>query len=314
MNILFNLHSYIPEQMSGAETMAHRMAKFLVSKGHEVTVLSQWPDKDLDGVKIRQQSARDIDYFNACDLVFTHLNQTADTFNKARFARKKIVHIAHNSSEYSTVRCRIPNNYVVYNSEWVKEKLGYKHESFVLYPPVDYRDFAGVDTKKAKYVTLINVNENKGGNVLLDLAERLPDVQFMGVEGGYYYQIKANLPNVKYVPQEKDIRKILAQTRILIVPSDYESWGQVGIEAASCGIPVIASHAKGLHESLGDAAFFADRDKIDDWCFFIESLQAKGLYEEMSKKAKQRAIELDPLPQLEAFNNWIEKIHKQPYV
>ena len=310
MNILFNLHSYIPEQMSGAETMAHRMAKFLVAKGHSVTVRCPWPDKEVDGVKVRM--AREQDSFSDYDLVFTHLNATPDTFNRARAAQKKIVHIAHNSFNYQTVRVRVANNFLVYNSEWIKEALSYKQEGIVLNPPVDYREYAKV--KPGTRVTLINHNENKGGHILIEIAKRLPDVQFLAVEGGYYEQIKdESLPNVKYIHQQADIRKALSDTKILIVPSEYESWGQVAIEAAACGIPVIASDTPGLRSSLSDAGIFCERNDIDAWVKAIQKLQEPKAYAKWSKAAKERAIALDPLPQLEAFEQWLQKIHKLPY-
>ena len=41
----------VPYQMAGAETMAHRMAKFLVGKGHDVTVLAPGDDIVFEGDK-----------------------------------------------------------------------------------------------------------------------------------------------------------------------------------------------------------------------------------------------------------------------
>lgn len=303
--------------MSGAETMAHRMAKFLVEKGHDVTVLCPWESKVIDGVKVKQYFPHPFDgeeHFADADLVFTHLNATADAFNKTRAKKKKLIHIAHNSFVYDNVKCRIPNNFLVYNSQWVKDALGYKHEGFVLNPPVDYRHYEKVKIDKAKYITLINHNENKGGRVLIDIAKALPDHQFMAVEGGYYEQIKdESVKNIKYVKPQTDIRTILKDTRILIAPSDYESWGQVAIEAASCGIPVIANPTDGLKASMGDAALFADRNNVSEWVEAIKKLDDKKIYDTWSKKAKSRAVELDPLPQLEAFEQWLQKIHQTPY-
>lgn len=311
MNILFNLHASVPYQMSGAETMCHRMAKLLVTKGHDVTVIGPFEDTDMDGVKIRRK-ADDNRFFQACDLVLTHLDATADTFNRARATGKKIIHVAHNTHEYFMVKIRVPNNFLVYNSEWIKEALSYKQEGIVLNPPVDYREYAKV--KPGTRVTLINHNENKGGQILIEIAKRLPEVQFLAVEGGYYEQIKdESLPNVKYIGQQKDIRKALSETKILIVPSEYESWGQVGIEAAACGIPVIASDTPGLKSSLDASGIFCERNDIDAWVKAIKDLQEPKAYAKWSKAVKERAIALDPVPQLEAFEQWLQKIHKLPY-
>lgn len=307
----------VPYQMAGAETMAHRMAKFLVGKGHEVIVLCPGEDIVFEGVTIwnNAKSERMHKLWESADLVFTHLDRTSHTENAAKYYKKKVVHIIHNSHNDSFLRCRLPNQYLVYNSSWVKDKLRYKQESIVLNPPVDYRDYQGVNNKNAKYVTLINLNENKGGQILIDLAKRMPDTQFLGVEGGYYDQIKSNEKNIKYVPQTKDIREYLKDTKILIVPSEYESWGQVAIEAASMGIPVIASTAEGLKSSLSDSGVFVERNDLDGWEFQIRELLTNNkAYKKQSDLVYERALELDPLIQLENFNNWLGEIHNKPYL
>ena len=119
---------------------------------------------------------------------------------------------------------------------------------------------------------------------------------------------------MKYVGQNPDIRKILKDTRILLIPSEYESWGQVAIEAASCGIPVIASNATGLKESLGEAGIFCERGDTKSWIEAIKSLDDPKEYSKQSKKVLERAIELDPLKQLEEFNKFLEWVKNQQYV
>lgn len=304
--------------MSGAETMAHRMIKFLNTKGHEVKLVCPCEDTIFEGVDIikSEKSDRLHKIWQETDLVFTHLDRTSHTENAAKYYKKKVVHIIHNSHNDSFLRCRLPNQYLVYNSSWVKDKLRYKQESIVLNPPVDYRDYQEVNTKNAKYVTLININENKGGQILIELAKRMPDVDFLGVEGGYYEQVKdTTLKNIKYAPQTKDIRNYLQDTKILIVPSDYESWGQVAIEAASTGIPVIASTAEGLKSSLSYSGIFVERNDLDGWEFQIRELLTNNkAYKKQSDLVYERALELDPLIQLENFNNWLNEINNKPYL
>lgn len=306
----------VPYQMAGAETMAHRMAKFLVGKGHDVTVLAPGDDIVFESVKIwnNAKSERIHKLWQESDLVFTHLDRTSHTENASKYYKKKVVHIIHNSHNDSFLRCLLPNQYLVYNSDWVKDKLRYLQDSIILNPPVDYRDYKRVDNKNAKYVTLINLNKNKGGQILIYLAKRMPDTQFLGVEGGYYNQIKGNEKNIKYVPQTKDIREYLQDTKILIVPSEYESWGQVAIEAASMGIPVIASDVEGLRSSLSDSGIFVKRNYLAEWEKQITRLQDKNVYKDQSDKVYNRALELDPLLQLEKFNDWLEVINKKPYL
>lgn len=322
MKILVYIHGYVPDQLAGAETMLHRMNKYLISKGHDIIVLSQHDDKVYEGVTVRKWERKNqwmdenVSEFKWADIVITHLGSALDCMNKCQYHGKKMVFINHNSFPLRLLEYKKLNNYMVYNSQWVKDALKYDHPSIILNPPVDYREYSKVDTSKAKYVTLINLNESKGGGFLIELAKALPKVEFLGVTGGYGHQIKSEeeLPNLKYIDSVEDIKTVLKDTKLLIVPSNYESWGQVAIEAASCGIPVIANPTPGLREALGDAGVYADRNNIDEWVKEIKSLTGKKeVYAKQSEKIKARAVELDPQLQLHNFEHFLLGIQKKIY-
>lgn len=323
MNILFHIHAYPPDYLAGAETMAHRFAKYLVSKGHDVRVLHPETKKDgiFDGVKVFKFENKDNDWklpysehWQWADVVFTHLVYTHYCLNKSRWHRKKVIHIIHNSFDDYLLRIRTKNQYVVYNSNFVKEKLGYKHKGVVVKPPVDYREYQNVKSK-GEYITLVNLNENKGGQQLIEIAKRLPQYKFLGVEGGYYDQIKDyTVRNIKYIGQQKDMKSIYASSKIVLVLSEYESYGQVAIEAISSGVPVIATPTIGLKESLGDNGVFIERDNTDAWIDKIKELmQDRQKWKEQSDKGLQRAKELDPMINLEELNKFVEYVKKQGY-
>jgi glycosyltransferase involved in cell wall biosynthesis len=176
-----------------------------------------------------------------------------------------------------------------------------------LHPPVDYRDFKDVDTSKAEYITLINHNENKGGKILIEIAKRMPNHKFLAVQGGYYLQITdAKVLNIKYVGITEDIRKYLAMTKLLIAPSEYDSYGMAQVEALCCNIPVIASDIAGFRESLADSAIYVNRNDIDSWVEAIKN--SEQLFK--NKKPIDRAKELDPVKELAKFEKWLLKISK----
>jgi glycosyltransferase involved in cell wall biosynthesis len=173
---------------------------------------------------------------------------------------------------------------------------------------VNYRDFTF--PVHGTHVTLVNCYKEKGGDLLIALAKALPDVSFLGVLGSYNKQVKESLPNLTYVENTKDIESFYKKTHIILMPSVYESWGRVAVEAMSLGIPVIAHPTPGLRESLGDAGLFANRNSPGRWIALIRALQSNPwFYERKSMESKVRAKELDPLPQLQAFEVWLRKIH-----
>jgi glycosyltransferase involved in cell wall biosynthesis len=138
------------------------------------------------------------------------------------------------------------------------------------------------------------MNEAKGGKVFWELARIMSDRKFIGVRGAYGHQIDypKDLPNVTIYKNDPDVKKIYEQSRIVIMPSEYESWGRVAIEAASSGIPVIANPTPGLTESLGEAGVFADWTSIADFADAIKMLDDKKIYNKHSKMLKERSVEL----------------------
>jgi glycosyltransferase involved in cell wall biosynthesis len=199
--------------------------------------------------------------------------------------------------------------YLVHNSEWIKNLYDYMgFNSIIVYPPVDWRDYKV--TTNNEYVTLINLNDNKGGDVLVKVAKKMPDIKFLGVIGAYGNQVvDKSVSNITYVPSTSDIKTIYEKTDILLVPSKKESWGRVAVEAMSSGIPVVANPTDGLKEALGRAGIFVDRENIDGWVAAIRKLKTnRTYYRSMSQLGSKRAQELEPEPQLAKFDSWLEEI------
>jgi glycosyltransferase involved in cell wall biosynthesis len=140
-------------------------------------------------------------------------------------------------------------------------------------------------------ITLINANILKGVHVLEQLAKRFPNRNFLGVKP-YYNPIHVpNLKNIEWIDIQDDVREIIKKTRILIVPSAYESWGRVAFEAMYNGIPVLYSKpsnkdqhihksgtTEGMKEWIQTNAIECDRDCIEDWINAIISLDDDDLY------------------------------------
>jgi glycosyltransferase involved in cell wall biosynthesis len=114
----------------------------------------------------------------------------------------------------------------------------------------------------------------------------------LAVRGDYGDQvIMDELPsNVTLLDTTPDIREVYARTHIVLMPSEYESWGRVAIEAGLSGIPTIAHPTTGLQEALGGAGIFCDRSVIDSWETQIISLMENdAAYEKASANSQSRA-------------------------
>lgn len=322
-NILCSIHLYPPYHVCGAEMMLHQINKHLQSKGHTVKVLlkqanqhkiqSHYVFDDVDVFPPDQYNETML--FQWADAVITHLDYSAWSQALAGMFKKPVFHLIHNTWKQDHLTNSELTQYVVYNSEWAKRELDYEHPSMVLYPPTDYRYYkVAEDPWDGEYITLINLDQNKGGHILKAIAERMPDTKFLGVRGSYSEpsyigQITHQPPNVWVIEKQVDIRFTYKRTRILIMPSKYESWGRTATEAMCNGIPVIAARTPGLEENCGNAGIFVeDRDDIGAWVNAINRLNNEKVYRKWSEKAMARSIELDPIPKLDELEKWITKV------
>jgi glycosyltransferase involved in cell wall biosynthesis len=289
-NILAYIHLYVPKHNAGSETMMHQVLLEMKRRGHNVRVVCGSPEvESYEGIDIYDiNKVSKPDMFDWSDIVFTHLDFTEEACRIAKIKRKPVVHFLHHGRQVQIHKINKTNaSLIVANSEWIKTTASHLGVPMLtLYPPTDPKDYR-VDNKSAKAITLVNLNDNKGGTLFWDLARILPDVSFIGVKGAYDKQVlfDGELPNVTLYDNDPDIKKIYAQTKVIIMPSALESWGRVGMEAAASGIPTIANPTPGLMESLGDAGTFVDRTNLVGYVEEIRKLLSDT--EHYSKKSKQ---------------------------
>lgn len=248
------VHMYPPHHNAGAEHMLHSIFSEMVRRGWYATVVIDGGEKigeyHHDGVFVTQ----DINRIKDADVLFTHLDRTPDAEAWSTAWNIPLVQLFHNHYQTKLARrCDL----AVYNSHWLAEMFPSDFPSIVIHPPV-HADHYRVKPTGDK-ITLINLNPAKGARIFYGLAERFPDLEFLGVVGAYGEQIIETHPNVTIIENQCDVRTVYSQTRVLLVPSVYESYGRVAIEASVSGIPVIANSTPGLKEALGVTGIFPAR-------------------------------------------------------
>lgn len=310
MKLYAVVHGFVPEHGAGAEWMLHDMLKYLVDKGHEATVYRPKGEPTVfNGIKVTNQL--DKQEIKQSDVLISHLNLTGQALNLSRELKKPLIWIAHNTHHYGIVSVRRHNVGIIYNSQYVKDGVGQYHKNqpgMILNPPCDINHYK--IKNRGSHVTLVNINDAKGGATLKHLAEAMPNEKFLGVKGGYGNQVLDQPKNVKIVENMADIRKAYAKSRIVMMPSRYESWGRVAVEAMSCGIPVIANPTPGLQESLGDAGYFVKFNDVQGHIDAIKDIDAN--YPEWQEKVKLRSVQLyeQSQKQLAEFEGFVQKMSK----
>ena len=324
LKVVARFHAMPPEHNAGAEHMLVSMLRPLVERGHDVTVwLSRYGKAseayEYRGIQVVPLQAR-LDFPSAvrrADVLLSHLECVPSTASLARGYGKPMVVVCHNTHRPSFRDMAAGGTALaVYNSQWMQAeaelffaeypKSVRPDSALVVRPPVFADEYRA---RPGKAITLINCNSEKGGRVLESLARRMPDQQFIAVKGAYGEQILPDLPNVEVVEHVRgdEMReRVYARTRVLLMPSSYESWGRVGVEALASGVPVVAHPTEGLCESLGEAGIFVDRADVAGYEAVLRKLLTAAEYRLASKRAKARSAELDPSADLAAWCGAVE--------
>jgi len=316
MRVLAMVTAYPPTHCAGSEVMVHSLLRPLVARGHHVdVVLSRDTGRpyDLDGVHVHPYRGKGdpFEFIGDTDVIVCHLENTRRATTIGNMTGVPVVQVLHNDNGHTaTYVQRGGASLLVFNSDQMAAHFApYQGRSIVVRPPVDPVEY---ETTPGDHVTLINLSEDKGVATFYALAERLPERRFLGVVGAYGEQvIREDLPNVEiltHLPADRMRDEVYARTRILLMPSSHESWGRTGIEAMSSGIPVIAHPTPGLREALGDAGTFCDRGDIDAWVAALTRLGDGRKWKPASRKAKARALQLDPSPDLARWCEAIEGV------
>jgi glycosyltransferase involved in cell wall biosynthesis len=321
--IIWIMHSYVPNVLAGSEITAESQIEYLRGRGWTSYVLVHlWCVPEWQGTKIYPIKEGNI----TLSPHIQKLLQSADIlavqnysinnviFQTEQYKKPTVIflHTQNDNRDSLSFRFGVPV-YVVYNVNFLKLGSSNAHQSIVVHPKVDTNKFK-IMKKNPKYVTLVNCNENKGGDLLPKIATALPEVKFMGVKGGYSKQIiDPNPPkNLTYIENQEDMTKVYEDTKILLMPSKSETWGRVAVEAMASGTPVIVNRSAGLMECVGKAANTCDRSDLSCWIETISTLMKdQKAYDEASAKALDRVKELDAEDEFTRLEGFLEDIRRR---
>ena len=185
-------------------------------------------------------------------------------------------------------------DYAIYNTRTSAEQWG-EPKALVVHPPINSipKDtMTGGDA-----YTVLSSLRNKGVEVVLGLAMLYPDKRFIIVRSPAepthglpdIEDRVAKLPNVELHPRvaPEEVHKYFKETRILLVPSRYETYGMSAIEAAGYGIPTVHVDTPHVREGIGDGAILVPPMDVYATKAGIDTIESN--YEAYSFNARKRA-------------------------
>lgn len=263
-------------------------------------------DYELDGVRVHASGWA----ATHADVVVSHLGDDNQGAKLAHRWSAPSVRMVHGRSSYPARHLdRYPTDLAVFPSAAMRDEVGWEGKSIVAHPPIEPSEYA---TEHGDLVTIVNLHKHKGGKLFWLLARSMRDTEFLAVRGRGPQEIH-QAPNVEVIPTTGDIRRrVYGRTRLLLVPSCFESFGRVAIEAACSGIPTIAHPSPGMREALGDAATWVRRTEPNRWVDAIRRLSEQDAWVEASVRALELAAGLDPEPSLNGFAEAVTSLVRVP--
>ena len=315
MKVVGVLYGYPPSTRNGAVLTTARYLRALAERGHEVHAVQHLgmarPAREVDGVTLHVGAHLVADMVRSADVVVHHagdIDRVKATADAAGVPRVVLEHGVNRPVD-ALRGCALSVHNTTVLAELAAE-LGGDGERMVIPPPFDVDDYR---TEPGDRVTLVNLSRPKGVHTVWRVAERLPDIPFLGVKGGYGQQHVPRASNFEVRRTTRDMRSVYGSTRVLCMPSDQESYGRVAAEAMVSGIPVVAHPSPGPVSAFGDAVTWVDRNDIDGWVEAVGRLMTDDeAWRAASRVASTWAESLDPAGDLERFCVAVERIGGAP--
>jgi hypothetical protein len=328
MSVVALSHGYPPLWNMGGEVSLHR--SMTAVKGQRIVLTNTQAEYYIDGIRVTQINTPDVLDTKADPRPIA--KQLTDLNARVVIAQNELsmpaVFAAQQAGAVSVVNVHTPPkygkgireavvyaDYAVYNTQTAAMQWG-EPGAVVLHPPIS--DLPSNTSPNGDAYTCLSSLRNKGVEVMLSLAEMHPDKRFIIVRspaepthGIFDLEERASrLPNIELHPRvnPKDVYKYLEQTRVLLVPSRYETYGMSAIEAAGYGIPTVHVDTPHVREGIGDAAVLVSPLSVSETNNGISLIENN--YELYSEKARQRAewLHVRQAVELERFSKFIENV------
>jgi glycosyltransferase involved in cell wall biosynthesis len=186
-------------------------------------------------------------------------------------------------------------------------------------------DLSVTHTESSRRAALaINPIPSRGGDIIWEVAERLPDVPFVVQESWLLGQdvLRAveghilRLPNVELRRRMPAGPGIYADARVLLVPYRVDNRPRVILEAQSNGIPVIVGDTPALVEAVGEGGVVVRLDSIDDWVAALRRLwDDDETYQRLADAARRhsRRGDVDPGTLTDRFELLLRRAVEGPH-
>lgn len=197
----------------------------------------------------------------------------------------------------------------------------------VVYPSSSVKRYKLPDSHdpwESKYVVMINIHKNKGGNIFYELLKQCPNIHFMCVRTEHFSEdldnkIKTEIeernkdPNCAdsvFMERTYDVKKLYSNTKIMLCTSFVdETFCRVVNEAMMNKIPVLTTHRGNIKYLVGNTTPVLDPDKPKMWVDQLNELYFNETrYRDMSNLMEQKYNDASENVAKEQFKQLMSKV------
>ena len=298
MSLVAFLHGYPPQWSMGGELSTHRTLREI--PGSIVYTECDAP-YEFEGVQVRPIRSIEVSRMMAdakeanASVLLAHSTLSQRTVQVAKRLGIPSVLAVHAPPRFAADLRQAWSRATVkvYNTEAAR-RAWKDPRGWLLHPPAGT---ALPELGPREHLTLTSSLLNKGADRVLELARRRPDQRFIIVRspahkthGAPDFEEKAaEIRNVDVWDRvhPNDMGRLWRETRILLVPSRYETYGLVALEAAWQGIPSIHVKTPDVMEGIGEAAYLLKNFDVDELDRGVTQVDRE--YERRAVVARQRA-------------------------
>jgi len=120
--------------------------------------------------------------------------------------------------------------------------------------------------------------------------------------------------DIRFLGRQEEMEEILAISDLFILPSEYESFGLVALEAMAAGVPVISTNVGGLPEinMNGVTGYLSNVGDVDDMSNnIIKILSDEKALAKMKKNALAQAMKFDITNIVPQYEDLYEKVLRE---
>ena len=188
-------------------------------------------------------------------------------YNDASYIKKRLIEYSLKTSDAN-----------FFETKYLIKKFKFKNKYTYWFPNVRNKTKYRVDEKyERKIIFLGSVSDEKGILELLEVSNMLDNRYIIDIYGTIDNSMKKVIwedynVNYKGILEHGNVRKVLSDYNILVLPSYREGYPGVIIEALSVGLPIIATGLEGIKEMIDeDSSVLIDIKNVKQLKEAIES-------------------------------------------